>query len=243
MTAGTGTSRLPFVGVVRRVPWRRIGRAVAAAPALGLPVVGLAALVRMENGRLVALDEAAIRAGTDLTRRRPRLHRALVVWQRVFEPVWVNVAGLGLCVVVGRQANLRNRALWAFSTILTSWVLARVVKESVRRARPEVVDAVAVARGFSFPSSHVASASASAAALTVLAWPLLGPGGRATACAAGAGIVVLTAADRVMLGVHYPSDTAAGFAFGSAIVAASYRGYVGAEPVAVATDYRGELKP
>ena len=42
--------------------------------------------------------------------------------------------------------------------------------------------------------------------------------------------VVLTALDRVFLGVHYPSDVLAGVLFGIGLGTASYVGYLGWNP-------------
>ena len=39
--------------------------------------------------------------------------------------------------------------------------------------------------------------------------------------------VLLTGADRVLLGAHFPSDVVAGFALGAAMVGASYGGFLG----------------
>jgi len=67
---------------------------------------------------------------------------------------------------------------------------------------------------FSFPSGHTLHA----VAFTFVAcsyYPALGP--------LLVPFMVLTAASRVMLGLHYPSDVLAGAAIGTAIAAASFR--------------------
>ena len=43
--------------------------------------------------------------------------------------------------------------------------------------------------------------------------------------------VAVTALDRVLLGVHFPSDVAAGVLLGSGLALASYAGYRGWHPV------------
>jgi membrane-associated phospholipid phosphatase len=154
----------------------------------------------------------------------------LLVWEEVFHARWVNILVALVCLWVWRVHGLRNRALWAFGTVMVSWALALVTKEVVRRARPVVDDAIALAPGFSFPSGHVASAATAAGAVVVLLWPVLGRRGRVIAGATGALAVVLTAADRVLLGVHYPTDAVAGIAFGAAVVGGSYLGFVGSAP-------------
>lgn len=212
----------------RRVaPWPDLGRAVATAVALALPVAALAALVRLEYGPLVLLDESTILAATDLARSDPVLRDLLLAWQVAFQAVWVNLVALTVCVLVGRRPGMRARALWAAATILVSWALALGLKHVVGRGRPVVEDAVSLAPGFSFPSGHVSNITTVVTALLVLLWPLTGRGARVWACAAAGVLVLVTAADRVLLGVHYPSDTLAGVAFGVAVVLGSWWGYTG----------------
>ena len=43
-------------------------------------------------------------------------------------------------------------------------------------------------------------------------------------------VVLVTALDRVLLGVHYPSDVTVGVITGVGLVLASYAGYVGWNP-------------
>ena len=43
-------------------------------------------------------------------------------------------------------------------------------------------------------------------------------------------VVLVTALDRVLLGVHYPSDVTVGVVTGVGLVLASYAGYVGWNP-------------
>ena len=61
--------------------------------------------------------------------------------------------------------------------------------------------------------------------LVLLFWPRLSRRGRAAALSAAILVMVITAVDRVMLGVHYPSDVSAGLVFGVVLALASYAGY------------------
>jgi membrane-associated phospholipid phosphatase len=205
-------------------------RAVVAAAALGLPFVLLALLVRARVNAVQPFDESTIRAATDLTRSQPGLRRALLAWQEAFRAGWVNLAVTGVCVWAWRRRGLRTRALWAFATLMVAWGVQLVAKQVVQRARPVVEDAVAHAPGYSFPSGHAANTAAACAVLTVLLWPLLGRRGRVAVPTAAAVVVLMTAADRVLLGVHYPSDVVAGVLLGAAVTGASWVGYVGTTP-------------
>ena len=208
----------------------RLVRAAVAATALGLPFVVLAFVVRAQATPVLSFDEAAIRAATGVTRSEPGLQRALLVWQEAFRAGWVNLVVTLVCLWAWRRHGMRTRALWAFVTLMVAWGLQLVAKAVVQRARPEVEDAVAHAPGFSFPSGHAANTAAAGVVLTTLLWPLLGRGGRVAVSTLVTVAVVVTALDRVFLGVHYPSDVVAGVVFGVAVTGASFAGYVGHTP-------------
>jgi undecaprenyl-diphosphatase len=208
----------------------RLLRATGFAAALGLPFAVLALVVRARVPAVLSFDEAAIRAATDLTRSEPVLHRALIAWQEVFRAGWVNLAVVLVCVWVWRRHGLRTRAMWAFVTLMVAWGLQLLAKQVVQRARPVVDEAVAIAPGYSFPSGHAANTAAAAVVLTVLVWPVLGTRGRAVVATLATVLVLVSAVDRVLLGVHYPSDVVAGIVFGVAVTGASFVGYVGTTP-------------
>ncbi|AEE47577.1 phosphatase PAP2 family protein [Cellulomonas fimi] len=206
---------------------RALVRAATFGVVAAAPVLVLAFLVRGELSALVRLDTSVIAAATDATRARPGLRTALVAWQAAFQAVWVNLAGTALCVWVWRRHQLGTRALWAFGTLMAGWMLQLAAKGVVQRARPVVEDAVEHAPGSSFPSGHAANTTVAAVTLTLLVWPLLGRTARVVVPAVAGTLVLATAADRVLLGVHYPSDVVAGILLGGAIAGASYVGYRG----------------
>ena len=103
-------------------------------------------------------------------------------------------------------------------------------KGLVQRARPVVDDALEHAPGSSFPSGHATNTAAAALTLTLLVWPLLGRRGRVVVPVVAGTVTLITAADRVFLGVHYPSDVVAGMLLGTAMAGASYLGYQGWSP-------------
>lgn len=223
----------------------RLGRlrpGLAYAAAVAAPVTGLALLVRVEHVR--ALDERIIAAATDLTRARPRLRRALVAWQEAFQPRWVYLAGAAVAVWVWRRHGLTRRAAWGFTTMMVAWNVALDIKVVVRRVRPVVADAVSHAPGYSFPSGHAANVATAATVVPLMVWPLLrGRAARAAVAALAVTVVAVTAADRVLLGVHFPTDVAAGVLVGSGLALASHAGYRGWQSHHPGASWRPGLPP
>ncbi|MCM1937982.1 phosphatase PAP2 family protein [Streptomyces sp. G3] len=140
----------------------------------------------------------ALRAcGTD-----PRVAGAAraLSWAGEHGALWL-AAGLTAAAV-----DAPRRTAWLRGTALTAGahVVSMGVKRVVRRPRPtHVVPLVRTAGRHSFPSSHATSATAAAVVFGALgvrtAWPL----------------AVAVCASRLVVGVHYPSDVAAGAALGA----------------------------
>jgi membrane-associated phospholipid phosphatase len=99
---------------------------------------------------------------------------------------------------------------WA---IIVSLVGANAINALLKlflvRPRPELIEPLATASGFSFPSGHVTTAGAVFGFLSVILWRA-GRRGWAMVCAL---VVAAVAVSRVYLGVHYPSDTLAAVVF------------------------------
>lgn len=198
--------------------------------ALGSPVWLLALVVRERSGPLVALDERVVRAATDLT-TRSGLTEALVVLQAVTEPVVLHALAAGVLVRTARRAGRgtapRGRASWAFATMMVSWATGAALKLLVERPRPVLDVPLARAAGYSFPSGHALNATVAAAALLVLLWPAMTPVRRRLGVAAASLLVLGVGLDRVLLGVHHPSDVVGGVVLGGCFVTASWWGFTG----------------
>jgi membrane-associated phospholipid phosphatase len=84
------------------------------------------------------------------------------------------------------------------------------------RARPDLATALAVARGFSFPSGHAMDSFITFGALVCIAlrqpWPWKA---KSAVLAAALTMVVLVGLSRVYLGVHWTSDIAGGWSAGA----------------------------
>jgi len=110
---------------------------------------------------------------------------------------------------LGTLADRPRRARWVRATAAVggAYLVSTSVKLAVGRRRPVIEDLphlMATPTGLSFPSSHATSSFAAARALGALvpARPLYGA-------------AVAMALSRLYLGVHYPSDVAAGAALGA----------------------------
>ncbi|WP_309095885.1 phosphatase PAP2 family protein [Streptomyces sp.] len=141
---------------------------------------------------------SALRAcGTD-----PRVAGAAraLSWAGEHAALWLAAGLAGAAVDRGR------RGAWLRGTALTAGAhLASMgVKRIVRRPRPAHVDPLVRTAGrHSFPSSHATSSAAAAVAFGALGVPVAGP------------VAAAVCVSRLVVGVHYPSDVAAGAALGA----------------------------
>ncbi|AZM55013.1 phosphatase PAP2 family protein [Streptomyces sp. WAC 01529] len=153
----------------------------------------------MDHRLLSALRDC----GTD-----PRVARAAraLSWSGEHGALWI-AAGL-----VGAAADRERRGAWLRGTALTAaaHLASMGVKRIVRRPRPAgragAEPLVRTAGRHSFPSSHATSAAAA-----TVAYGALRPAGARLVPPLAAAMCV----SRMVVGVHYPSDVAAGAALGA----------------------------
>lgn len=119
--------------------------------------------------------------------------------------------------LAGAAADRRRRGVWLRGTALTAGAhLASMgVKRVVRRPRPAHVEPLVRTAGrHSFPSSHASSAVTAVAVVIVVAHGA-SPGAPLVLAAATAPLAAAMCLSRLVTGVHYPSDVAAGVALGA----------------------------
>jgi len=156
--------------------------------------------------RLNALDLALYKRARSLA-RTPESVRWVRRYSRLGEHgmVWF---GLG---AAGAVLDPARRRRWARATVCVggAYVISTSIKLAIGRKRPVVEDLphlMATPTGLSFPSSHSTSSFAAA-----MAYGRLLPRGPLYLAASG------MAFSRLYLGVHYPSDIAAGVALGTVL--------------------------
>ncbi len=207
-------SRLRLVIKSRLNP--EVATGLALTVALGAILVGglvfgaLAYLVRT-NSRLLELDASVAQWGAD--HAGPVSERGLTLITQLGETWFVLV----LAIVVSIVAFLRRPSHWIplflVTVLVGQWLLTNGIKELLDRVRP-TLNPIAETLGPSFPSGHTTTAAAFYTAAALVLGRGVRPHGRALLAGAAAGIAVAVACTRVLLDVHWLSDTIAGLFLG-----------------------------
>jgi membrane-associated phospholipid phosphatase len=218
----------------RARPGRRSQRLVplSRAATVGLVVVlaafvVLAVLVASRWRPLIGVDQSAVLAAHRDVQNHPWLLRGADVATTTGSPLVVDIVTVVGGLILLARYRVRA-ALYLLVTRLAELTVETGVKQVVHRPRPTLLDPVAYATGFSFPSGHAGGSTAVYGAVFVLtvaaSWGAKRPAARITAGALALFVVVLVAAvaaSRVLLGVHYPSDVTGGVLLGVACLVAA----------------------
>jgi undecaprenyl-diphosphatase len=93
------------------------------------------------------------------------------------------------------------------------FAVANLIKASVQRARPDLAHLTGFS-GSSFPSGHATAAAATFAAMALIAGRGRARSTRTVLGAVAVGLTAMVAASRVLLGVHWLTDSLAGMCLG-----------------------------
>ncbi len=107
-------------------------------------------------------------------------------------------------------------ALWTVVVMLGASLTTWAMKTTLERKRPTWIDPIQTLSSYSFPSGHSSGIASAAGVAIVLAFVLVRRRRvRRAITGAALGLVLLVGLDRILLGVHNPSDVLAGFAVGA----------------------------
>ncbi|GGO12949.1 phosphatase PAP2 family protein [Micromonospora parathelypteridis] len=220
----------------------RLTLAATAAFLVLVPFALLALLVLGAWAPLHRLDTAVTHTLHDYAVDHPAWVVLMRIWSDVFAPMPLRAVALLLVIWLLRR-GARRLALWATTTMVVGGLIGPLLKLLVGRDRPELLDPVARAAGFSFPSGHALNATLAAGVLLLVLLPYVGRGvARVALWVAALLLTVVTGLSRVALGVHFTSDVLGGWLLGVAVVAAttaaftSWRAHAGLRPVQPARD-------
>ena len=180
---------------------RRVGGAARRGPPFGgAPTVFAVSPTELDRRLLVAARTRGHSPGRD---------RAVERFSRAGEHAacWLALGGAGAAVDGRRDPERRARWLRSAGVVAGAYALNTAIKFVVRRTRPQLPGLpplTATPTRLSFPSAHATTGFAAARLY-----------GRLMPAAPLYGVAGLLAASRVYLGVHYPSDVAAGAVLGT----------------------------
>lgn len=248
------THRPPTLASASQPSWRhrrldpdhslglRLTLAATAAFLVLVPFALLALLVLGAWAPLHRLDGAVTDALHGYALDHPAWVTVMRIWSEVFAPMPLRAVAL-LVVIWLLRRGARRLALWAATTMVVGGLFGPLLKLLVGRDRPELLDPVARAAGYSFPSGHALNATLAAGVLLLVFLPYTGRGAaRVALWVAAVLLTVVTGLSRIALGVHFTSDVLGGWLLGVAVVAAttaaftSWRAHTGLRPVRPARD-------
>ncbi|MEO5865707.1 MAG: phosphatase PAP2 family protein [Sphingomonas sp.] len=210
----TATSR--SAADIRHPPWLLWAAGAVAFAVLSIATLGDA----IEDGAQFAFDKAILLWARGGTMHGPPIGPA---W---FKAAMVDVTALGgvtalmLIVTLVSGFLIVQRHWLTLSLVLggtvSGSIAVSVTKSLVGRARPMITDHLVQVSSLSFPSGHAANSAIVYLTMATLIDQIVeGRAARAYILVATALLVTLIGFSRVYLGVHWPSDVLAGWAFGT----------------------------
>jgi undecaprenyl-diphosphatase len=216
---------------------RRALLVVAVAAALVFVLCGVLATVPWPALR--HLDAIAPSAGHRWSEATAGARVPAIVITTLGSPTAVDVVTVVVAVVLALRRRIRLAVVVVVARLgeLGTESLAKLV---VGRPRPDLLPVLTSAGGPSFPSGHSAGSAAVYGSVALVAVVLLGRPLPWWVTSLVAAFLVLVAASRVVLGVHYPTDVLGGLALGTAWAVLALAVVPGARPD---VDVTPEVRP
>ncbi|GIM62999.1 phosphatase PAP2 family protein [Actinoplanes auranticolor] len=200
----------------------KLGKRLTTASALALlglvPFALIAALVAGGWSPLHDLDRTVTNSLHTWALGHPHWTGANIWLTNIFAPMPLRAAALFLVIWLLRR-RAKRLALWAATTMAVGGILGVLLKLLVGRHRPDLLEPVARATGYSFPSGHALNAALAAGVFVLVLLPVAQGAMRWVLWCSAIAVTVLCGLSRVVLGVHWTSDVVAGWLLGIAVVA------------------------
>lgn len=204
-----------WMAVDRHHPLLRAMTALAAMVAAMLTIAALGEWVLVPSATVTSLDEGGVARATSLLAGHPGRHDAAVAWAAASGPWVVHPVVLLVTLVLHARGRVTARALLVPVIGALGWALGSWCKVLVERPRP--AEASVEVGSWSYPSGHSTNIALGAVLLLALLTTVRTAWTRRVGTLLVLACVALTAADRLVLGVHYPSDVLAGLVLGTAM--------------------------
>ena len=191
----------------------RLVSAAAAMTVVMLVVAAIGEWLLLPSAWVQDMDEGGVARATALLEEIPGLHDAAVWWAAASGPWVVHPVVAIVAITLVWRHRVPRTTLFVIPIGLIGWALGAWCKEIVDRPRPR--DALVEVGSWSYPSGHATNIALGAVLLVVLLTAVRTAWLRWGVSALVVITVVLTAADRLVLGVHNPSDVLAGLVLGA----------------------------
>lgn len=201
-----------------RAAWHfgvRAGLSLSALLILALPFSILVVMVTDKSSPVQRVDRGIATAFHSHVVRHPVAVHIMKLISAVGSPMawWVVLTPVFAWLLYRRLPRL---AAFVVVTALGSSLINSVLKTAVNRARPHLVDPVAVAAGKSFPSGHAQAATVGCGILVLVFLPVVRRERHRWLWIGAAAVVTAICLSRIGLGVHYLSDVLGGILIGAA---------------------------
>jgi YegS/Rv2252/BmrU family lipid kinase len=180
-----------------------------------LVVVALTALVASDLTWLDRVDNRLGRGPEEWAFDHRWWLRFWLTVELVFSTIPMTVYTLFTAALLAAR-KLGRAAGWTVAVMLGTTLTTWALKAVMHRKRPVWTDPVHTLTSYSFPSGHSSGIAAAAGVTIVLAFLLVRRrSARRTLTTVAILVALLVGADRIVLGVHNPSDVVAGYAVGA----------------------------